>query len=685
MKLRAWVTVVAVVAVSAACTTGQTRELADEVRDKGWIVFCARTEAGDWDLFTCRPDGSDSHNITRTPQYNEAAPQFSRDGRRLLYRRLPRNETISGNRYGEQGQLVFANGDGTAAEVYGESGQYPWASWSPDGRQIACLSIKGVSIIDIATRQVVRTLERQGFFQQLTWSPDGKWLSGVANSFGTGWSVARMNVATGQTNAVSRVNCCTPDWFPDGRQIIFSNRPPGQKENNGQGWTQLWMADAEGKSRKLVYGEDGRHVYGGHVAPDGKYVLFTGNMREDGDPENAGAPMGLMRLVDAPIIGGESKELRTLYPEARSGPVLTLPVGWEPCWAFAEIVSRASSPRFEGETPSTQKQGRDALATLDGSKDGLDDAAKLAAEVRDKGWIIFSAATGAGDWDLFLMRPDGSDRRKLTDTRQYNEAGAKFSPDGKKLLYYRMANTDKVDNNTYGTYDLVIANADGSNAVVYGRGFPWASWGPDGGQIACLDKKGIQIVDLASRKVLRQIPRSGIVQQLGWSPNGKQFVGTANGLGVAWTIGCLDAETGQIHAVSEIDRYNCTPDWLPDSEHIVYSRGIVPGKPGWAQLWVAKADGSDRQLLYAEQGRHMYGGCVAPDGQYVLFTRSEVDLGRVDNSRTRMALIRRQDTPMVGSTDESLRREYPKACTGPMLDLSWGWEPTWTYRDAGGS
>jgi Tol biopolymer transport system component len=674
MRLRVWLIVVAFTIVSGVCMSEQTRDLAAEVREKGWIVFSSRSDAGDWDLFLCRPDGSDLRNITRTPQYNEAAPQFSRDGRRLLYRRLPRSETISGNRYGEQGQLVFANSDGTDAEVYGEGGQYPWASWSPDGKQIACLSIKGISFVDIASKQVVRTLERKGFFQQLTWSPDGKWLSGVANSFGTGWSVARMNAETGETGAVSRVDCCTPDWFPDGRLLIFSNRPPGQTGNDSQGWTQLWMADAQGKSRKLVYGEDGRHVYGGHVSPDGKYVLFTGNVQEDGDPGNAGAPMGLMRLADAPIIGGESKELRSLHPDARSGPVLTLPAGWEPCWTLAKIE------REQGQDVlATKRQGWDALATLDGSKDEANDVAKLAAEVRDKGWIVFSAATDSGDWDLFLMRPDGSDRRKITNTRQYNEAGAKFSPDGKKLLYFRMANTDKVDNNTYGTYDLVIANSDGGSAVVYGSGFHWASWGPDGSQIACLDKKGIQIIDLASRKILRQIPRSGIVQQLVWSPDGKWFAGTANGLGVAWTIGCLDAETGRIHAVSEIDRYNCTPDWLPDSEHIVYSRGIVPGKPGWAQLWVAKADGTDRQLFYVEQGRHMYGGCVSPDGRYVLFTRSEVDLGKVDNSRTRMALIRRQDTPMVGGTDESLRREFPNARYGPVLDLSWGWEPTWTF------
>src|SRR5437868_5936394 len=74
--------------------------LAEEVRTKGWIIYCARSDAGDWDLFVCRPDGSAVRNITRTRGFNEAAPQFSRDGRKLLYRRLPRQETISGNAYG---------------------------------------------------------------------------------------------------------------------------------------------------------------------------------------------------------------------------------------------------------------------------------------------------------------------------------------------------------------------------------------------------------------------------------------------------------------------------------------------------------------------------------------------------------------------------------------------------------
>lgn len=308
--------------------------LAKEVRSLGWIVYGARSDERDWDLFLMRPDGSAPHNLTHTKDFNEGMPRFSPDGTRILYRRLPRGEHFDNNRHGMQGELVVRPVDSSGVQVLGPPGDYPWASWGPQGEQIACLSVSGVYFVDLASRTEVSRRNRSGFFQQMAWSPDGLWLCGVANSFGTGWSVARMEVATGRVNAVSTVDCCTPDWFPDSRRIIYSHRP-------GQ-WTQLWQADADGRQRSLVYAEDGRHVYGGCVSPDGRYVLFTGNHREDGDAERSGAPMALMRLADAPIIAGASPALRKQHPNANEGPVLILPDGWEPHWTAHDLP---------GETP----------------------------------------------------------------------------------------------------------------------------------------------------------------------------------------------------------------------------------------------------------------------------------------------------------------------------------------------
>jgi Tol biopolymer transport system component len=636
-----------------------TRQLAAEVHSQGWLIFSARSTQGDWDLFACRPDGTDRRSITATPEYNEAAPQVSRDGRKLLYRRLPAREPIDGNLYGTQGELVISSSDGSTPVVIGTAGEFPWASWSPDGKQLACLTIKGILIVDVATRQVVRSLPRKGFFQQLTWSPDGKWLVGVSNAFGASWSVARMELSSGETSAVSGADCCTPDWFPGSQAIIYSNRPAGQKENQGNGWTQLWMASPDGRNRRLVYGEDGRHVYGGHVSPDGKYVVFTGNMYEDGDPRDSGAPMGLMRLADAPIVAVESRELRQIHRQAKSGPVLVLPAGWEPCWTLAELVA-------DGRPASLQEQ--------EGS---------LARELHDKGWIAFSALMDRGDWDLFVMRPDGSSRRTLIGSRDYHEAGVRFSPDGRKLLYYRIPRAEAVDNNTYGTYELVTADADGQNAVVRGRGFQWAAWGPDATEIACLSRRWIMIMDVNTWTAVRRIPRRGIVQQLVWSPDGRYFAGTANGLGPYWNIGRLDSEGDQIDAVSETERYNCTPDWMPDSRSILYSRGIVPETGGHAEIWLASGDGREKKMLYASETQHLYGSCPSPDGKYLLLTRSDVDLGRVEHSGTRMTIVRMADTPIVVGSSPAFQRKYADARPGPSLWLTSGWEPHWTYAEIG--
>jgi Tol biopolymer transport system component len=628
--------------------------LAAEVRSRGWIAYGARSVHGDWDLFRCRPDGSDVRALTRTPAFHEFSPQFSRDGSKLLYRRMPPGEQLDNNRHGEQGELVLARADGTAPVVLGKPGEFPWASFSPDGTGFASLSIKGVAFVNLERREVIRTLPRKGFFQQMTWSPDGKWLCGVANSFGASWSIARMDAATGEALAVNRVDCCTPDWFPDGRDVIFSWRPPGQEANKGYGWTQLWRAAADGTARQLVYAEEGRHVYGGHVSPDGNYVVFTGNVEEDGDPGRAGAPMGLMRLSDAPVIGGESLELRGRHPGAKSGPVLALPAGWEPCWTFSEFPGASAPAPSESPAPPHPPAAADTAA--------------LRAELHGRGWLVFSAKTAAGDWDLFRMRPDGSDRRPLSETPEFNEAGARFSPDGRRLLYYRMGRSEPMDNNTYGTFDLVLANADGGAPVVYGSGFPWASWGPDGRQFACLAARGIQIVDVATRTVVREIPRRGLVSQLGWSPDGKWFTGTANGLGPFWNIACLNAGTGEIQAVSETERYNCTPDWMPDSRGVVYARGIIPPEPGRAELWVAGIDGTERRRLHAEAGSHIYGACASPDGRHVLFTRSVEDLGKV--AVIELAIIR-WPASVPGTNAEAVAR----------LDLGPGWEPHWTSKE----
>lgn len=105
---------------------------------------------------------------------------------------------------------------------------------------------------------------------------------------------------------------------------------------------------------------------------------------------------------------------------------------------------------------------------------------------------------------------------------------------------------------------------------------------------------------------------------------------------------------------------------MPDARRVVYARGIIPNIGGRAELWSATPDGKERRKLYAEADRHIYGACASPDGRYVLFTRSEEDLGRVDQRKTTMSIIRLADAPLTGTATMTNR-----------LDLGPGWEPHW--------
>ena len=345
MKIFTYIRVAVVSAVLGSAAVAQTSDdrlaaLRDEIADNGWIVYSARADNGSWDLFLSRPDGSAARNITNTPDYEEAAARFAPNGTRILYRRLAKETKIDHDKWGFQGQLIIAKPDGTSAMVYGADGEYPWACWSGDGKQIVCLERGGIKIIDLGTRDVVRELPRSGIYQQLFASADGKWFCGTANIQGASWNVVRMNAEDGTVNTAHVFQNCTPDWFPDSERIIFSSRPGNQKSNNGYGWTQLWMADGDGSNAGIIYGEEGAHIYGGSVSPDGQYILFTKTVDDGGGSEKQGGPMFVMRLSDAPTIGGDSPELRSQHLNTKDGPVLKIGDGWEPHWTYADVSAK---------------------------------------------------------------------------------------------------------------------------------------------------------------------------------------------------------------------------------------------------------------------------------------------------------------------------------------------------------
>jgi Tol biopolymer transport system component len=318
-------------------TADLSSRLGREVAGKGWILYSAKTVQGDYDLFLARPDGSQARNVTKTPQYSEFGGRFSSDGTRMIYRRGAPREPMNHDLWGAMGVPVMAKADGSQPQALGAEGDFPWACWSPDGRQVSCLYRRQgkIRIVDLQTHQVTRELPRQGIFQQMFWSPDGTQVCGTANLNGQDWNVVSLDLGTGKVTLLSRNLNCTPDWFQQNpRRVIYSNRTPGLATDYG--WTMLMQASDDGKERSLIYGERGKHIYYGGTSPDDRYALFS-YPETDGGTD---AGMAIIRLADAPIIVPEDyRELKALYPGAKTGPVWRMNlVGFEPHWTFAEVI-----------------------------------------------------------------------------------------------------------------------------------------------------------------------------------------------------------------------------------------------------------------------------------------------------------------------------------------------------------
>ncbi len=357
----AWVVVLASRVVWAEAPAAEA--LAKEVASRGWLAFAAHPAEidggklipdqgarGQTDLYLVRPDGAALRNITNTKDLSEYGARFSHDGKRLLYYRIARAKGVSHDLWGSFGELLIANADGSAPTVVGKDGEFPFASWGPDDTQIACLhkSQGKIRLYDLATKRVVKEMPNQGIYQQLSWSPDGKRLCGTANIAGQQWNIVSIAVETQKLTLLTRALNCTPDWFQnDPNRVIYSNRTPGMTPRlgpgvNNYGFTVLMQATADGKSRTLVYGALGRHVYFGCTSPDGKYAVFA-------DDPHDGLIVGEMRLVrmaDTPIVAPKPPfpELKERYPNAKDGPVLDLKLpngtplrGFEPHWTYAEI------------------------------------------------------------------------------------------------------------------------------------------------------------------------------------------------------------------------------------------------------------------------------------------------------------------------------------------------------------
>jgi len=478
-------------------------------------------------------------------------------------------------------------------------------AFSPDGQRIAFRSERdggGVFMMD-SSGESLRRLSDFGFWP--TWSPDGKEVAVANGDFtyptdrgGSTRGLWAVDVASGSKREISRVgDVMQPRWSPHGQRIAFW----GLQKNGGQ--RDLFTVAADGSEAE----ETGREVtndapldWSPEWSPDGRYLYFTSNR---GGPMNlwrvaideaSGEPLGAPEPVTTPSlwVGGLSF--------SRDGRHLAFgSLDWRSTLMRAPLD--AKNGRLAGP-PEPLLRGTQPIRDHQLSPDGQ--------------WVALNRVTTQED--LFVVRIDGSQSRRLTDD-EFRDRSPVWSPDGERIAFY---------SDRSGSYQLWLIRPDGGGLErvtnLDGATVTLPVWSPDGKRIAYpAIPGGGQIVDLSGGRFpvepepLPRIAEHEAFWPFSWSRDGRRLAG-------------IDAsDEGTIRAVAIYDlgskRFSLVEvgggagwrftDWLSDSRRLVVRdpRGI----------WLVDSAGGDPRLL-VRVGGYAFGKSlgVSRDDRWITWTET---------------------------------------------------------------
>jgi Tol biopolymer transport system component/pimeloyl-ACP methyl ester carboxylesterase len=246
------------------------------------------------------------------------------------------------------------------------------------------------------------------------------------------------------------------------------------------------------------------------------------------------------------------------------------------------------------------------------------------------GKIIFYSERD-GNAEIYVMHPDGSDPRRLTENNT-NEFAPAWSPDGQAIIF----ETDRNDPKPVNCFPnclmkLYIMDANGNNwrqLMDLPGSEGHANWSPDGMRIAFEadrndDGKGeIYIVGIDDGSPQTLIADEADNRAADWSPDGKQIAFMSN-LDGNYDIYVMDVpdirgEGGSnIRKVVDTGFNDYFPDWSPDGKQIAFFAADWPSIR--QDIYLINADGSDMKKLTDTTRVVDEDPKWSPDGAYILF------------------------------------------------------------------
>jgi len=227
-------------------------------------------------------------------------------------------------------------------------GRNVFPEWSPDGKYLSYVSIRGPGHNRFASRSpiCIRSMETGDereimpelrYIWGTRWSPDGSFILAVGSEKKDQEGFYKIDAQTGEITSIIQFDSgdivSEPEWSLDGKKIFYTYKQAKQK------YGQIIVYNLETKEKKEIYREEfwpsyivGRNAFFAHdlaLSPDGKLLAF-----------NKGWSPTLMIV---PTNGGEPREVLRLKGKGEQiSTIAWMPGGQELIFASYRLPGRES-------------------------------------------------------------------------------------------------------------------------------------------------------------------------------------------------------------------------------------------------------------------------------------------------------------------------------------------------------
>jgi eukaryotic-like serine/threonine-protein kinase len=473
--------------------------------DGTWVAYAGEA-TGNRDIYLQSVSGKTPINLTADSADDDDQPAFSPDGERIAFRSSR-----------DSGGIFVMGRTGESVRRVTRVGFKP--SWSPNGGELVYATqnvelnpqntqgSSTLAIVDLSSGES-RILNAAGDGAMASWSPHGYRIAYMKRLGDTRqrdiWTIS---VTTGESSALTRdsANDWSPVWSPDGTFIYFASDRGGSMN--------LWRVAIDEKTGETL----------GTAEAVTTPAPFVGHLTVAGDGS---------RIAYSSIL--QTRNVQKLAWDSATGG----PKG-EPTWVTT------GSRLWANPDPSP-----------------------------DNRWVVFYSSQP--EENIYVSRGDGSGIRQVTTEASVIDRVPRWSPDGKWIAYF--------SNRRNAHYQVWKIRPDGSDIqqlTEAGDDVRYPVWSPDGSQMAVTvigktPESGQVFMFDPNRSWKDQTPQ--ILPALltprtlflvnSWSHDGESLAGQAGSVPQGIVVYSLRSRTFEL--LTDFGEY---PVWLPDNQHVMFVSG----------------------------------------------------------------------------------------------------------------